>query len=172
MFLLQGGARRPAVALAVSLSAGGLAVGILKLALQSCGRLLLDTSLVNPSGHVAVSAMAYGGLALVLGGGLSGVPRQVAYGGFIALVAGIAASRTVLHVHNPAEVLAGLAVGLAALALYGRTRGVAKGSEASTGRLTLAALLLVVAMHGTRWPIEEQIRSLVALIRAGVPACA
>ena len=172
LFLLQGGARRPAVALAVSLSAGGLAVGILKLALQSCGRRLLDTSLVNPSGHVAVSAMAYGGLALVLGGGLSGVPRQAAYGGFIALVAGIAASRTVLHVHNPGEVLAGLAVGLAALALYGRTRGVAKGSEASTGRLTLAALLLVVAMHGTRWPIEEQIRSLVALIRAGVPACA
>jgi hypothetical protein len=29
-----------------------------------------------------------------------------------------------------------------------------------------------VAMHGTRWPIEEQIRSLLALIQAGIPRCA
>jgi hypothetical protein len=65
-----------------------------------------------------------------------------------------------------------LATGLAALALFGRLRGEAPAGRFWSGRLALAALLLAVLMHGTRWPIEEQIRGLVMAIRAGVPQCA
>jgi membrane-associated phospholipid phosphatase len=164
--------QRAAAALAVSLAAGGFAIALLKLALQSCGYHLLQTTLVNPSGHVALSTMIYGALAIILGGGLSGWWRSAVHGVFILLIVAIALSRLMLHAHNQAEVLAGLLVGLGALAIFHRLRGPALPGGLRVSRLALVALLLVGTMHGTRWPIEEQIRIMVALIQAGVPQCA
>jgi membrane-associated phospholipid phosphatase len=164
--------QRAAAALAVSLAAGGSAIALLKLALQSCGYHLLQTTLINPSGHVAMSAMIYGALAIILGGGLSGWWRWAVHGVFILLIVAIALSRLMLHAHNQAEVLAGLLVGLGALVIFHRLRGPALPGGLRVSRLALAALLLVGAMHGTRWPIEEQIHNMVALIQAGVPQCA
>ena len=77
-----------------------------------------------------------------------------------------------LHAHNQAEVLAGLLVGLGALVIFRRLQGPALPGGLRVSRLALVALLLVGAMHGTRWPIEEEIRNMVALIQAGVPQCA
>ena len=115
--------QRAAAALAVSLAAGGSAIALLKLALQSCGYHLLQTTLINPSGHVAMSAMIYGALAIILGGGLSGWWRWAVHGVFILLIAAIALSRLMLHAHNQAEVLAGLLVGLGALVIFHRLQG-------------------------------------------------
>ena len=164
--------QRAAAALAVSLAAGGSAIALLKLALQSCGYHLLQTTLINPSGHVAMSAMIYGALAIILGGGLSGWWRWAVHGVFILLIAAIALSRLMLHAHNQGEVLAGLLVGLGALVIFHRLQGPALPGGLRVSRLALVALLLVGTMHGTRWPIEEQIRNMVALIQAGVPQCA
>ena len=127
--------------------------------------------MINPSGHAAMSTMIYGALAIVLGAGLSGWRRWAVYGVFILLIVAIAVSRPILHAHNPEEVLAGFLVGLGAVAIFWRLKGPVQPGVLRVSRLALVALLLVVAMHGTRWPIEEQIRSLVALIQAGIPQC-
>jgi membrane-associated phospholipid phosphatase len=171
LFLLLSHWRRAAAALAVSLVAGGFAIALLKLALQSCGYHLLHTTLINPSGHVAMSTMVYGALAILLGGALSGWRRATVHGVFTLLIGGIALSRLTLHVHNPGEVLAGLSVGVGALVLYRQLRGATPSVSLKAGRLALSALLLMALMHGARWPIEDEIRSIVALIRAGVPRC-
>jgi hypothetical protein len=167
LFLLLSHWPRAAAALAVSLVAGGLAIALLKLALQSCGYHLLQTTLINPSGHVAMSTMVYGALAILLGGEHSGWRRAAVHGVFALLTGGIALSRLTLHVHNPGEVLAGLG----ALVLYRQLRGAIPPVPLKVSRLALSALLLMSLMHGARWPIEDEIRSIVALIRAGVPGC-
>lgn len=171
LYLLLAHWPRAAVALAISLAAGGTAIAALKLALQSCGERLLQTTVIDPSGHVAMSTMIYGALALLLGGALSGAWRWAIYAAVALLIAAIAASRILLHAHNPGEVLAGLAVGLGALLLFRHLRGDPIPGGLKVSRLALSALLLMVVMHGTRWPIEEEIRGMVALIRAGVPQC-
>jgi hypothetical protein len=76
-----------------------------------------------------------------------------------------------LHAHNPGEVLAACG-GIGALALLCRLRGEPGPGGLKVSRLALSALLLIGAMHGTRWPIEAEIHDLVALIRARVPECA
>jgi len=172
LYLLLAHWPRAALALAISLAAGGAAIGALKLALQSCGHRLLQTTVIDPSGHVAMSTLIYGALALLLGSALAGAWRGAVYLAFALLIAAIALSRLVLHAHNLGEVLVGLAVGLGALILFHQLHGEPAPGGLKVSRLALSALLLMVAMHGTRWPIEEEIRSMVALIRAGVPECA
>jgi membrane-associated phospholipid phosphatase len=172
LFLLLSNWPRAAAALAVSLAAGGLAIALLKLALQSCGERLLETTLVNPSGHVVTSVMTYGALAALLGRPFSRWRRWTVHAVFVLLIGAIALSRLALYAHNLGEVLAGFTVGLGALALFHRLRGEPVPGGLKVSRLALSALLVTVAMHGTRWPIEEEIRSMVAFIRAGVPQCA
>ena len=65
LYLLLSRWPRAAVALAISLAAGGTAIAALKLALQSCGERLLQTTMIDPSGHVAMSTMIYGALAFL-----------------------------------------------------------------------------------------------------------
>ena len=172
LYLLLAHWPRAALALAISLAAGGAAIGALKLALQSCGHRLLQTTVIDPSGHVAMSTLIYGALALLLGSALAGAWRGAVYLAFALLIAAIALSRLVLHAHNLGEVLVGLAVGLGALILFHQLHGEPAAGGLRVSRLALSALLLMVAMHGTRWPIEDEIRSMVALIRVGVPECA
>jgi membrane-associated phospholipid phosphatase len=172
LYLLLSHWPRTAAALAISLAASGAAIAALKLALQSCGQRLLETTVINPSGHVVLSTMIYGALALLLGGALPRGWRWALYVPVGLLVAAIAVSRLVLHTHNLGEMLTGLAVGLGALALFHHLRGESAPGQLRVSRLALSAFLLMVAMHGTRWPIEEEIRDMVALIRAGVPQCA
>ena len=148
LFLLLSNWQRAAAALAVSLAAGGLAIALLKLALQSCGYHLLQTTLINPSGHVAMSTMVYGALAILLGGAHSGWRRAAVHGVFALLIGGIALSRLTLHVHNPGEVLAGLAVGVGALVLYRRCGALSPRVALKVSRLALSALLLMSLMHG------------------------
>jgi hypothetical protein len=172
LYLLLSRWPRAAVALAVSLAVGGFAIALLKLALQSCGYRLLQTTLINPSGHVAMSTMVYGALAILLGAGLWGWRRWAVYGAFGLLIVAIALSRPILHAHNPEEVVAGFLVGLGAVAIFWRLQGPVLPGGLRVSRLAVVALLLIAAMHGSRWPIEEQIRNMVALIQAGVPQCA
>jgi membrane-associated phospholipid phosphatase len=172
LFLLLSHWPRAAAALAVSLAAGGFAIAPLKLVLQSCGYHLLQTTLLNPSGHVVMSTMIYGALAIILGDAVSDWRRWVIRAAFILLIIAIARSRLVLHAHNAGEVAAGFLVGLGALAIFYCLRGAAMPARLRVSRLALLGLVLVAGMHGTRWPIEEQIRRVVALIQTGVPQCA
>ena len=101
-----------ALAFTLSLDAGRLAIALLKLALQSGGQHLLQTALLKPNSHVALSTMTYGALGPLLGDCPLGWRRGGVHAAIMLLICGIAVSRHTLHAHNLEEVLAGLTIGL------------------------------------------------------------
>ena len=163
---------RAAIAFAITLAGCGIAIGLVKLALESCGRPLLHTEITNPSGHAAMSTAVYGSLALLFGCNVSAERRWLLAAGATTLLGGIAVSRVVLDNHSAAEVAVGFLIGLAALAFFYRVLK-AEPAMAFRGRwLAFAAVILIAVMHGSRWPIEDVVRSIVHLIRHSVPSCA
>ncbi len=173
VFLLISGWPRAAWALLFGVAAAGLGIGLLKLALETCGRPLVGTSLVNPSGHMAMSVVVFGALGLILVRGLPGRRAVWIGSAAIALLGAIAVSRLVLHAHTPAEVAAGTLVGLLAGLLSRKILGQDAFSIPSLHLrwFALAAATVVFAMHGTRWPIEHLVKTIVMLIRRSIPAC-
>ncbi len=80
--------------------------------------LVAETGYGLPSGHAAGAVVVYGGLAALYDRG----PRVLRYAVAAIVVALVSASRVVLGVHYVADVLAGLALGVAVLALAVRLR--------------------------------------------------
>ena len=71
-----------------------------------------------PSGHVAASIAVYGGLALLVTSRLtSGVHRAIVWGIAVAIPLIVGVSRMYRGMHHPLDTLAGVLVGIAALAL-------------------------------------------------------
>ncbi len=70
-----------------------------------------------PSGHVAASIAVYGGLALLLTSRMaSGLPRALVWAVAVAIPVVVAISRMYRGMHHPLDTLAGVLVGIAALA--------------------------------------------------------
>ncbi|HXZ45828.1 MAG TPA: phosphatase PAP2 family protein [Pseudolabrys sp.] len=172
VFLLASGWSRTALAFALALAGCGIAIGLVKLALESCGKSILHTDITNPSGHAALSTMVYGSLAAVFGCGVSSERRWILFGGFATLVAAIAVSRVVLDNHSLAEVIVGFSIGLTALVLFYRALRADQIAMTRGHWLALAAVVLIALMHGSHLPIEDVVRSIVRLIRHRVPRCA
>ena len=171
VFLLFSGWRRAALSLAIALAACGVAIGIAKLALESCGEPLLHTQITSPSGHAAVSATVYGSLAMLFADSSAAGRRWVPIAGAGLLLAAIAVSRIILDAHSLSEVAVGLAIGLAALALFYRYLEAGPTVAIRGLWLALGAVSVIALMHGARWPIEAFIRAIVHLIRHNVPSC-
>ncbi len=161
-----------ALTFALSLAGCGVAIALVKLALQSCGRPLFHVDVANPSGHAAMSALVYGALAILFSRNIPERYRWLPILAAAVLVGAIALSRVLLDSHSPVEVVIGLSIGVLGTAAFwyflpARPAGAFHG-------LWLAAIALIVvgAMHGSRWPIEAVIRSIVDFIRHSVPSCA
>ncbi len=171
-FLLLSGWQRAALSLAIALAACGIAIGLTKLALESCGTPLLHTEITNPSGHAAVSTTVYGSLAMLFAGNIAAERRWIPIATAALLLIAIALSRVILDAHSMIEVALGLAIGLGALVLF--YRALAAGPTVAIHGLWLAlgAVAVIALMHGARWPIEDVVRVIVHLIRHSVPACA
>lgn len=171
VFLLISGWPRAAWALLASVGAAGFGIGLLKLALESCGRPLIGTSLVNPSGHMAMSVAVYGGLALIFARRRPGRRAIWMWIAAAGLLTAIAVSRLVLHAHTAGEVAAGTLVGLLAGFLFRKLLGRDSRPILHVGWFALGAAAVVFAMHGSRWPIEHLVKAIVLLIRRSIPAC-
>lgn len=172
VFLLFSGWRRAAIAFVLALIGAGIAIALVKLVLESCGHPLLHTDITNPSGHAAISATVYGCLAVLFGRNL-----PVGYRWYPGLAAGalmgaIALSRIILDAHSLPEVAVGLAIGGAATAMFFHVLATARAGAFRNLWLILVVALVMAVMHGSRWPIEDIVRSIVRLIRHSVPACA
>lgn len=171
-FLLLSGWQRAALSLAIALAACGIAIGLTKLALESCGTPLLHTEITNPSGHAAVSTTVYGSLAMLFAGNIAAERRWIPIATAALLLIAIALSRVILDAHSMIEVALGLAIGLGALALFHRSLAAGPTVAIHGLWLALGAVAVIALMHGARWPIEDVVRVIVHLIRHSVPACA
>lgn len=136
------------------------AIAALKLAFVACGAPLIGPVLTSPSGHTAMSIAIYGGYAAVLGARLPLAARLGLIAAAVLFAIGIALSRVVLHDHSPVEVVVGLTVGGATLAVL--VAIVARFPPASlpTAHLVGAAIVIALVFHGERWPAEQALRRL------------
>ncbi|HTH16593.1 MAG TPA: phosphatase PAP2 family protein [Magnetospirillum sp.] len=168
-FLLAAVWWRAALAWLAAIGGCGLALALLKIALQSCSRVLV-TDIHSPSGHTAMSVAVYGGLAVVLGLPLGRTARVLLAiaAGLLALTVG--ASRIAVHAHTLPEVLIGGAIGLLAVAWL-RPRLELPQRPLPLLWLFPAVLAVIAAMHGAHWQIEERIRLLAAALGHALPGC-
>ncbi len=106
-----------------------------------------------PSGHATISMVIYGFLAVIIARELRGPMRWIPYAVSTAFIAAIALSRLYLGAHWLSDVLGGLTLGLAWVALLGIAyRRHATPHISVAGLISVAAIVLVVA--GT-WHISQ-----------------
>ena len=165
------GWRRSALSLLVAVGATGAAIGVLKLLLESCGRPLVGPGLTNPSGHMAMSTVVYGGLALIASRALRPRHRLWPWLAALAFLVLLALSRVIIHAHSPAETALGTATGALGLALLALLLGIEALVPLALAWLAVPVVCVIVVMHGTRWPIENWVKTLVHLLRRQWPAC-
>lgn len=163
--------RRLRDGLALALATGGTAfcLLLLKLAFRACINPTGGGIITSPSGHVGMSAVVYGCLALLLS---QGSPRRVLLLAATALfVVLIAISRVVLGAHNQAEVLTGLAVGSGFAVAFSLAAARPGGQDLSRRPLLAIALLAVLVTYGLNPPIEEVIKEIAIQLQSRIPGC-
>jgi membrane-associated phospholipid phosphatase len=172
IYLWFGGWHRSALGLACSLAACGVLTLAAKIGFQACGHEISGFAIRSPSGHTAFSTTAYGCGAILLAAGRSHGVRIAIAVATAALIAAIATSRILLHAHSSSEVAAGMAIGLACVALF-QFRTAVPPQIASRWRLLLATFaMLVVLTHGRHLNAEEIIRHLALHLRSAADICA
>jgi len=151
-----------------ALAWGGVIVGTLafmlalKLLCLGCG----TADALSPSGHTAAGTAIYGGgAALALRNRMPAPAAALLPGLLIASLIG--GTRVALGYHVPAEVLIGGAAGLAAILLLLRAAG-PPPPRLNTRYLLPAALLVVVALHGTRLSAEPRLRAVAGWLPAAM----
>ena len=151
---------RGASAWVVAVSGALASLFALKLAIYAHGQPWPIGDVHSPSGHTGSAAVAYAGVAVLLGLRWAAVPLAA------VAAAGVGASRLALGAHTPGDVVVGGAVGVAAVAvlvaLVGpRPRGTARWPLAAA----VAAVLAV--FHGQHLPIEGGIRAAAVALAQG-----
>ncbi len=137
-------------------------LGAAKLAVFVFGPFSFLPLLDSPSGHTAASAIAWGGLAVLL------LPRphrrSLGLPIAAAITALIGATRLGLHVHTLPDVVIGAAIGLTGTLVLALTLDdLPPGLRRSL--LLGPALLIAATLHGYRLPAEPLLRSIGAALR-------
>jgi membrane-associated phospholipid phosphatase len=120
-------------------------------------------TVVSPSGHAGAASFVYGAMAMVMASTAASPKAVSARAWPVAaglLVAGIAASRVVLGMHNAAEVAVGLAVGAVALLLFGVGYLRAPARSLPVTWLAGLAAAIAVAAYGSQTRAEPRLREL------------
>jgi membrane-associated phospholipid phosphatase len=161
-------------------STGGAAWWLAALALCVGGTALLKiyffacpaSDLASPSGHGSFSALVYGALAVIVAAELTtGWRRMIAMAGGAALIATIAVSRFALGAHSLPEIVLGIGVGLASLALFAQGYLRCRPAGGSLTSLLVAVVVLVAVLHGRELRAEEFLQALSQYFRVGAIAC-
>ena len=171
LFLLLAREWLVARAWVVSVVGCAVVIGGLKLVFGACGPSLPLAGIESPSGHTAMSVMIYLSFARLLSGGMSRRAANIIFLGGVLLVAGIAVSRIVIQVHDLAEVLVGVAVGVVAHAGFSWMLAAKRTIALPHAALAISALVLVAALHGTRLNVEPRLYHIATWLRFAVPWC-
>lgn len=176
VLLARLGLRRDAAAYAAAVAACLTTALLAKLAFAACGENRYVFGVESPSGHAAFAATFYGSLAALLAAGRPIASRTAIYGGALALVLLIAASRIALGAHTPPEVAIGLIIGLLSVAAYKALSSQSERLEMTPGTIAhlspLAVLFAVcwLALAG-RWVAEPYIDTIASLFGAQLHVC-
>jgi membrane-associated phospholipid phosphatase len=151
------GWRRGALAW-IAVLAGTLGcLAVLKIVFLACGRHWTDGVLASPSGHTGAAALFYGGCALLMVR-----PRGAARFAVLLLppllAAVVGVSRIMLHAHTLAEVGLGGLVGSLGAFLLRPLAGPPPPQLARIRMLLLAAVPVLVLLHGSRLHAEDVLR--------------
>jgi membrane-associated phospholipid phosphatase len=157
VYLWVAGARDAAISWAESLIWCGALVVAAKLAFDTCGLETTALSMRSPSGHTALATTFYGCAAVLLARGRQRLLRFGIVLAAVLVISGVGASRVALGMHSAAEVLVGLVIGFAALALF--LARMARNSWAAPPLRWIVALVtgLGLLTHGLHIDFEHAI---------------
>ena len=147
-------------------------IAILKVAFATCSQAWGEADIVSTSGHASLSAVFYGSLALVVCAQVRPWQQPLIVVAGCGLIAAVAVSRVALRVHSPAEVVMGLAVGMAACVLFAvqyLRRPAPPISLVLLFAVTVAAIFL---LHGTDLHAEHIVRRIAPWLRQWTGICA
>lgn len=151
----------------LALCIGGTA--LLKIYFFACRPI---SDLASPSGHSSFSTLVYGALAVIVAAELTkGWQRTAAVAGSGGLIATIAVSRLVLGAHSLVEIMLGVGVGLASLALFTQGYLRHRPADASLTPLLVVTIVLVAVLHGRELRAEEFLHAISQYFRIGSIAC-
>ncbi len=138
------------------LAVGGVlgTIMLLKVAFAGCAVLGAHTGVRSPSGHTGSACIVYGGILLLMLRGWLPKPVLLLLPVAVALLFG--ASRLLLQVHTPGDVVVGGLVGMAGIAALSRLSGPVALRYKST--LVLVLVLLMATLHGRHLGAEAAIR--------------
>jgi membrane-associated phospholipid phosphatase len=162
--------RRVALAWLVALVLCGAVTAVLKIYFHACPVPGID--LTSPSGHTSLSVFVYGGLFLVTGARRRGGPRAALWLLGTAFVLAIAVSRLLLAAHSRIEVVIGIVIGGAALALFWGTFHHARAAAMPVWPIWIVALVPIVLLHTHNLPTESLLTRLALYLRGTVDFCA
>jgi membrane-associated phospholipid phosphatase len=173
--LLASGWMRGAMAWLITVAGCGAVMAVFKAASGAvslgCGPTASVGASFSPSGHAALSAVVYGGLAVLTGRQLPSWARMMFGLASAALIVLIATSRVAIQAHTPVEVVSGLCVGLGAVALLIYLLRHKTAPRLLVPQLLLALAVALVWTYGTHLPVEETLHRFSAWIRQSAGAC-
>lgn len=146
IWLAVWGDRRNALVWLAALIACGAVTAALKVYFKACP--VPGLELDSPSGHTSMSLYVYGGLTLITAAQFRRWRRYAALtvGGLLILL--IASSRAVLEYHSTLEVIIGLVIGAAALALFWLPYRGHRPARMPVSPLWVAALVPIAFLSG------------------------
>jgi membrane-associated phospholipid phosphatase len=118
------------------------------------------SDLHSPSGHTSLSTLVYGAATLIIAvkAGERRAPLAIAAG--TGLILAIALSRLLISAHSIPEIVIGLGIGGAALALFGRGYRRNRPAAARLAPLLVAGVLLLLLLHGNQLRAEALLHRL------------
>jgi membrane-associated phospholipid phosphatase len=152
LWLVLGRAHRAAACWAVSVAFCGGLTAALKILFWGCPPLV---GVHSPSGHTSLSTLVYGAIALMLAIESGGWGPRIAGAGGVAVILAIALSRLLLDAHSVLEIILGLIIGCASLALFAEGYRRYRPNRIRMAPLLLGAAVLMAALHGRQLRAEE-----------------
>ena len=175
-FLAWIGSRRDAAAYAAAMAVCLLAALFAKLGFAACAGRHALFSVESPSGHAAFSATFYGCVATLFATGRTTGRRWVLYGAAGALLLAIGASRVAIEAHSVPEVVVGVLIGAASIAVFNALRGrqeALKLSLQTVVQMSPFAVLYALSflLLAGRWSAEPIIDAIAAQLGVSLHLC-
>ena len=129
------------------------------------------TDLKSPSGHAALSFAAYGIATIILCSSLQGRIKKIAMALGFCIPVIIAISRVILRFHTISDIFIGASIG--SLACLYTWWFIPRGEHVHFNwRVILpAGLLVILALHGLRFPGENVINHISNYLKASLQLC-